>query len=277
MHLVEKSSQGFKVQIIADSISNSGHRLTTMVWRYPRFIHAEVMTHRDFSRNTVSSRAIPTAKFIEQVRNDPALPIFWGKNQPGMQAFEELDDKAKSDVKNYWKIFAENTANDVELLLNDYGLHKQLLNRLLEPFLWHTAIVSATNWSNFYYLRKMQDAQPEMKLLAELAYEAQNESTPILLNDGEWHIPFIYPNEKHLDLNVKLKSSVARCARVSYLNHDGSKPDLEKDLVLHDKLASAPHASPFEHQATPKPGRHGNFEGWMQYRKLIPNEYKASY
>lgn len=267
------SDRGFEAEIITDSVNPDGDRLTTMRVRHPRFIHAEMMAHRAFSRNTVSSRAVPVKKFLEQVRTDPALPIFWGKNQPGMQSYEELDGAARWDAKTYWSTTRTFVADMVEKLAA-LGLHKQLTNRLLEPFLWHTAIISSTDWDHFFHLRRATDVQPETHLLADLMFAAREESIPVSLYWGEWSLPYVTEHERqnHLRSEV-LKFSAARCARVSYLNHDGSNPDPAKDVDLHDKLIKAPHASPFEHPAMAAPGRHANFTGFRQYRAWIPQEH----
>lgn len=267
--------------VIADSVSPGGKRLTTMVWRYPRFIHSEIMTHRMFSRNAASSRAIPVKKMLEQVLNDPAIPVYWGKNQAGMQAREELSPEEIEQAKEKWFTARDLAVEQVEGLVA-LGLHKQIANRILEPWMWMVSVVTATEWGNFYALRRHPDAQPECKAIADAAYEAHAASTPKLVMEGDWHLPFVTEDELNNTLFalgevVWAKISAARCARVSYLNHDGTSPVLKKDLELHDRLIAAPHASPFEHPATPCEGRHGNFVGWKQYRQLVPNENITSY
>lgn len=266
---------GIEATVIVDSISESGKRLTTMVWRYPRFIHSEVMTHRVFSRNAASSRAIPIQKMLEQVRNDPALPIFWGKNQPGMKSAEELVGSERERTEYSW-LQARDEAIGWAECLSDIGLHKQIANRILEPWMWMTTIVTATEWANFYYLRRHPDAQPELKALADAAYAAHTASKPTLLTEGQWHLPFL-TNADYEWAYDKLKLSVARCARVSYLNHDKTAPEPGKDIALHDRLLASGHMSPFEHQATPVKGFRANFNGWKQYRATFPNENITSY
>lgn len=294
--------------VIADSISPDGHRLTTMVWRYPRFIHSEVMTHRMLSRNAASSRAIPVKKMLKQVWSDPAMPVYWGANQAGMQAKAELTGWRLVAAQRLW-VLAGWLMVGAAWLFSQLGLHKQIANRILEPWMWMVTIVSATDWGNLFHLRRHPDAQPEFKALADKAYEAMTASKPILLKEGQWHLPYVkhedwefmfykmshkgtakscsyargdesriftFPGPAKEDM-VPQKISAARCARVSYLNHDGTKPDIHKDLGLFEKLKQAPHASPFEHVATPCPGRHGNFNGWRQLRQDIPNENITSY
>ena len=278
-----------KAEVIADSIAN-GIRLTTLCLSYPRFIHSEFMTHRMFSRNASSSRAIPIEKMLDQVEKDPALPIHWGRNQPGMQAREEID---YIDTAKYrWTLAAEQ-AIIYAAKLNSMKLHKQVVNRLLEPFQYIKIIVTATEWDNFFRLRLHRDAQPEIAFLASKMQKAMDESTPVELEHGEWHLPYVQSEDclKTTTDNFA-KLSVARCARVSYLNHDASEPNVEKDIALYDRLLKDGHMSPFEHVATPMKHIHyteceqrwekgvthtdimsrqwsGNFRGFLQYRQLL--------
>lgn len=281
--------------IIADSISPWGQRITTFQLRYWRGIHSELMTHRVFSRNASSSRAIPVRKMIDQVRNKPAMPIHWGKNQSGMQAKAELSPEPMQQAKEQWLLAAEMAA-DIAERMNEIGLHKQVANRILEPFQYIEVVLTATDFDNWYELRYHEDAQPEIYELARLMNEAHESSEPKLLAPGEWHLPYItdFEHEKY-PADVLLQVSAARCCRVSYLRHDGQAPDVAKDIELCERLVGARplHASPFEHQATPdewvdpnwfgrligkksgysQPDRHGNFRGWVQHRKLIEERF----
>lgn len=290
-------------KVIAHSTSPAGIPILTMQLRYPKFIHGEFMTHRVFSRNASSSRAIPTAKLLEEVRSDElrAAPVFWGKNQPGMQAAEELTGLHLSGAKGAWAEAAGKAANLAEYMAY-IGVHKQIVNRLLEPFSHINVIVTATHWRNFFGLRLHKDAQPEMRALAGAMWEAAKVSTPALLNSWDWHLPFI--DDETIDLvtdevdkdttrmfselrikEILIKVSVARCARVSYLSFDtGKKSTIAEDLILYERLVGSQpmHASPAEHQATPdqlmdnskwkRPQQHGNFKGWIQYRKTLIGE-----
>lgn len=284
-------------KIIADSISPKGIRLTTMQLRYPKFIHGEFMTHRMFSRNASSSRAIPVERMIEDVMRDPAMPVYWGKNQAGMQARTELNQQERDEAIRLWLQARDNAINTADRMVS-LGAHKQIVNRIIEPWLHINVVVSATDWANFHALRRHPDAQPEIKALADAMWEAQQASTPERLQPGQWHLPYfdlrkdvnLLPTRPEGDVTpwsdwfntLAIKVSVARCARVSYLTHDGKQPNVEEDLKLHDRLVgSTPlHASPAEHQATPDtgigrwdhPSEHGNFRGWRQYRKMLPNE-----
>lgn len=300
---------GFEVKIIARSISEQGMPLITTQFKYPRFIHAEFMTHREFSRNASSSRAIPVAKMIEQVRNDPAMPIHWGANQPGMQADVELTPSEVIEAKVAWCAAAGHAAAQAERMAT-MGLHKQVANRVLEPYQWMHVIATTSNTSNFFGLRRHKDAQPEIKLVADLWYQALEDFPVKLIKQGEWHLPYIAeadrqaafqslkigriirsePSEEEVT-NLLIAMSAARCARVSYLTHDGNLPTVQQDLDLYTRLVGAKplHASPTEHQATPDfmtkgdfegygskwihSHEHGNLKGWRQFRKMLPGEY----
>lgn len=269
-----------EVKIIADSVAPSGHRLTTFVLTYPRFIHAEFMTHRVFSRNASSSRAIPVKKSIEMVMANPVIPLAFTKNQKGMQGGEALDGESERLAKEVW-MQACFHACDKAKMLSDLEVHKQYANRLLEPFSHITVVVSSTDWANFFALRSHEAAQPEIHLLSDKIKEAYEDSIPRALEAGQWHLPFVTDEDWDLDAislgTLLIKRSVARCARVSYLNHDGSNTTLEQDEALYNRLlGSQPiHASPAEHQAMAvgDPNvKSGNFRGWVQYRKTLRGE-----
>lgn len=265
-------------KIIAHSIYDHSPPIVTMELRYPRFIHAEFMTHRVFSRNASSSRAIPIERMIQDVENDPAMPVAWGSNKPGMQAGEELTGRDLQDAKCVWETARDQTLIQVRKMAAT-GAHKQIANRLLEPFGHISVIVTATEWDNFFALRCHPDADPTMRALAEAMRETMVGSTPERQQYGKWHLPYVTDKEywdlrstgqvnwRHLAM-----ISAARCARVSYLNHDGTKPSVEKDIALAEKLLTSRHMSPFEHQALANPSPHswsGNFRGWLQHRKMI--------
>lgn len=308
-----KGRGGISAKIIAHSrhctqgSPSYAKEIITVQLRYPRFVHSELMTHRVFSRNASSSRAIPVAKMIEQVRNDPAMPIHWGKNQPGMQASEEHNALVE------WGVYEQVATGEAEVLFRvpnlkltpqeawiqaalraaemaeamaEAGYHKQVVNRLLEPFQFMNTIVTATEWDNFFELRCHPDAQPEIQELAGCIRQAIDESGPEALEPGQWHLPYVLDVEKSkYPLEDLIKFSAARCARVSYLAHDGKEPSPEKDCELFDRLVGSQplHASPIEHQATPdtfifdnrtqtarwkNEKNHGNFKHWVQFRKL---------
>lgn len=267
-----------------DSTSPSGSRLTTMVICFPRFILPEFNTHRMFSKNTASSRAQPAKGNILKVNNKKTrfTPQDWRKNQPGMQGFEPIQHPKRAE--EIWD-HAASYAAEFAKQLDNLGVHKQTVNRLLEPFMFTEMVVSSTEWNNFFALRYHKDAQPEMQELAKAMYEAYKYSIPTKLNEGEWHLPFIdddcimdtLNDNSVTDLqDTLIKRSVARCARVSYKLFDGSPTTLEKDLELYNKLLNANpgHMSPFEHQgeALDTSEQSGNYTGWKQYRKLFSNE-----
>jgi thymidylate synthase ThyX len=269
-------------RVVADSISPQGKRITTFVLTYPRFVHAEFMTHRVFSRNAASSRAIPARKIRASVRMDPAMPVYWGANQAGMQAEAELKGWRLALAKLLWTKAAY-LMLAVSWLFEKLGLHKQIANRILEPWFNITVVCTSTEWANFYHLRNHAKAQPEIRELAISMLEAQNASIPRMLQAGEWHLPFVEDSElEELGIKLALQVSVARCARVSYLNHEGKRSSTEEDQKLFVRLVGEDpkHASPAEHQATPAddPGEPcGNFFGWIQHRKMFPNENLVEY
>ena len=269
------------VKVIADSITKTASgdvsRITTLQLRYPRLVHSEFMTHRVFSRNASSSRAIPIQKMIDQVRNDPAAPFKWTTNKPGMQGDVITDPDMIALCDKLWIESANRAADDAERLMAE-GLHKQVVNRLLEPYQWISVIVTATDWSNWFTLRDHKDADPTIEALAKAMRTAMEDSVPTKLAPGEWHLPYISSSERAFyPLPMLVKMSAARCARVSYLTHDGKLPDTEKDIALYEKLiVSEPmHASPVEHQA--KAAELNTYMGgnlgyaWVQHRKLLEN------
>lgn len=277
-HLLAENKAYFYAKVIADSLAPCGSRLTTMEVRYPRFVHAEVMTHRILSRNAASSRAIPVEKMIKQVQNHPALFVWWGKAQKGMQAREELSGSDRNLAITDWLRGRDEAVITAQRLLTR-GLHKQNANRALEPYAWITVILSATSWENFFCLRTHKDAQPELQYVANLMQTAYHASHPAPLAAGEWHTPYIQPEEESLPAEARKAISTGRCARVSYLTHDGVR-DIQADIDLHDRLKGTGdpnepgHWSPFEHiaEALNGPEQSGNFTGWRQYRKSFARE-----
>lgn len=264
-----------EVKIVADSIAPSGVRLTTFVLTYPRFIHSEFMTHRMFSRNASSSRAIPVKKSIQMVRDNPVVPLAFTKNKAGMQGGEALSGEAEQKAILQWMDACYVACEKAEIL-SDLEVHKQYANRILEPFSHITVVCTATNYSNFFALRLHTAAQPEICELARQMWNAYSSNKPNKLKCGEWHLPFIEEDEAFESQEQMIKSSVARCARVSYLNHEGKTPTHDEDAKLYERLVgSAPiHASPAEHQGQATETQHysGNFRGWLQYRKTLANE-----
>jgi thymidylate synthase ThyX len=259
----------YSARVLLDSVSPAGVRLTTLEVTFPRFVLSEFNTHRTFSRNSSSSRAVPTSKLLERIQTDPVLPLEWGRNKAGMSASDVLTDAEEEEAKRIW-LSARDAAVEHAKRLLELKVHKQELNRVLEPFLWHTVIVTASEWENFFALRCSPSAQPEIRAAATLMRQALADSTPRPVGYGEWHLPLVQDDERVLDLEMQKKISAARCARVSYLTHDG-KREIERDVELHDRLKTDRHLSPFEHVATPAPDAqfHANFRGWLQMRRDI--------
>lgn len=267
-----------RAKVIADSVSSVGHRLTTMEVVMHRFVLAEFNTHRVFSRNSASSRAIPVTKQLERLRTLTATPIEWPMEQAGMQGGTHLDGENLAEAQELWDTTEQMVLGLVEAYVSSHPdsstrLHKSLLNRLMEPFMYHTVIVSSTEWANFFEQRCSPLAQPEIRVVAEDMQKAYRDSHPTNLAAFEWHTPYIQGAEySELMLEQRIKVSVARCARVSYLTHDGVR-DIEADISLFDKLVSAKpaHLSPLEHVARPldyiwDEALLGNFVGWQQIR-----------
>lgn len=302
--------------MVAYSVSPSGKEIITYELEYPRFIHGEFMTHRNFSRNAMSSRAVPIEKMIEQVRTNPAVPIHWGKNQSGMQAKVELEGSDLGSTICEWEAAARLAASCAEKM-DEYGAHKQVVNRILEPFQVMKTVMTTTEINNFFYLRCHEDAQPEIKELADCMYEAYNSCEAELLKNGEWHTPYVdhfrasdgdavleyHSNSIGLSVEDALKVSASCCAQVSFRVYDDG---IDKAKRIYDRLVESKpvHASPFEHQAKPISSEitgaygcdldaydieegvthfdfdklwSGNFCGWIQYRQLIKDNVCNKY
>lgn len=304
-----KGKNGIIARIIADSVTANGKRFTTFEWELPRLILAEVNTHRMLSKNTSSSRAIPLNAAIENIQKNPAFPVYWGKNQAGMSASEELTGEALNKAYELWqKGIDQNIALVREF--QEVGLHKQTSARFLETGQLIRSVISGTEWENLWWLRDHSAAQPEFQELARVAHQAYKESVPQMILVSEWHLPYITSirnkesgemeyfdsDGTQLTLENAQKISASCCAQVSYRKNDTS---LEKALDIYEKLVGMDraHSSPFEHAGTPIPlntvpfdpstwpqgvthvtkeGQlgSGNLRGWIQYRQLIPNHTK---
>lgn len=291
----------YAAKVIEDSVPKAfrhtpNARLTTVELTFPRFILAEINTHRVMSRGSESSRAIPVEKRIERVRENPFVPAAFSANKKGMQAGEALDQAANLQAQKDWLDMCYDTIRGTEKLASN-KVHKQWANRPLEPYAWHTAVISSCYWDNWDALRISPHATPEFFEIARLCYEARKASTPRVLKPGEIHGPYIQPDERDLEGDILKMLSTARCARVSYLSQAGIR-DHEADIGLYHRLAGPGHMGPFEHVATcgevgPLPldfpedmdiprkiynaeKLAGNFSPpWIQHRKEIPNEAVA--
>lgn len=289
-----------KATVICDSINKQGVRITTIEAEYPRFIHSELMTHRMFSRNASSSRAVPLLKAIEQIESNMAAPLYWGVNQSGMVAGGELKDWSKCLLE--WNCASIQSA-DSAVYLHSQGLHKQHAARLIEPFQMIKVLITATEWDNFFNLRIHPDAQPEICQLAYKIYLAMQNSEPMFLDAGEWHLPYVeryrsdiegdflhyYLDGEEITLEQAIRISASCSAQTSYRKHDTS---IEKANDIFEKLVKADvvHSSPFEHLATPVNGGidnqrgitrysakgpaqawSGNLREWISYRHTMPH------
>ena len=288
-NIQHKEQSMIKAEIVADSVNPEGVRITTMELTYPRFVHSEVMTHRMFSRNAASSRAIPAKTLRKMVWNSPAVPIHWGQNQGGMQAKAELQGFKLKAAKVVWNLGAK-LACIVNKSMEMAKVHKQICNRVLEPFQDIKTIVTATEYDNFFWLRDHEDAQPEIWELAKAMKIARDASKPESVHWGQWHLPYANGTET-MSLKDRIAVSISCCAQISYRKNDTS---LEKAHRIADSLTSGSrtHASPFEHQAKaqkyvnknghklnglPTGFTHkdkddvwsGNFKNWVQNRNLM--------
>jgi hypothetical protein len=290
----------YDVKILLDSRAPSGSRLTTFELQYPRFVHAELMTHRVFSRNSASSRAIPVKTMLARIKNDPVLPVWWGKNQSGMQAKEELQGEQLEQVMKTWLEWRD-IALQYGDKISEQGLHKQIANRPLEAWMFITVIVSSTSYNNWFRLRHHPDAQPEIQFIAERMLHLYKASVPQELEAEQWHMPLM-PDIAELKREFSIQQlkaiSAGRIARVSYLTHDGIR-DPQKDIELGMGLGTRmpPHMSPLEHVAQAlepavwhrmvraelkraveadelfNPMMLGNLVGWKQFRKEFNTEH----
>lgn len=267
-------------KIICDSISEQGVRLTTFEIEYPRIIMSEFNTHRAVSKNSSSSRAIPTSKMLEHTKNVNLKPVYFGSKKSGMQAGEELVGEGLDFAKCVWGSALE-SAIEFSEMLDKAGVAKEVTNRLVEPFQLVKVVCTSTDWDNFFNLRLHPDADPNICMLAYKMYKAMEESKPDVLKEGEWHLPYVnkydipicysdvggyeYETGYHVfyyDTDVKhiceqvltleeaIKYSAASCASVSYRTEAMT---LEKADKIFDMLIKAEvvHSSPLEHQATP--------------------------
>lgn len=257
-------------KILADSVCN-GHRLTTFECTFPRVILAEFNTHRMISRNAASSRAIPVEKMIQRVIDDPFIPDF-RLNQKGMQAGELLDEFGAEQAVRDW-LSARDKMVAVATNMHGLNIHKQYINRLLEPWMWATVIASATDWANFFHLRCDPAAEPSFQKLALIMRDQYESHEPRRLTRNEAHLPLVGDIDEGWLISEVCQISVGRCARVSYLTHDG-KRDPVADIELCKRLAESGHWSPFEHaaRAMDDDAYYGNFQGWKQFRKELDNE-----
>ena len=289
----------YDAKIVLDSVGPNGARATTFELTMPRIVLAEFNTHRMFSRNAASSRAIPVEKLLKRIEEDPMLPVFWGKNQSGMQAAEELTGDARENAEEIWLGARDASIQTARLLASpSVNLHKQISNRIVEPWMFTTVVCTATEWDNAWGLRVDPAAQPEFEKVMHKAYDLYKNNDPRFLKSGDWHLPYVMGN----DLGALLEAghteddlcliSTGRCARVSYLTHDGVR-DPKADVALpKGRLIPSGHMSPLEHPLQAMTESEwvayahdlahswifdrvpvGNAWGFRQYRKTFKNEH----
>jgi hypothetical protein len=304
-------------RIICDSIGPAGHRFTTFEMKFHRFVLAEVNTHTLLSRNSESSRAVPYPKKRRSLMGTPALPLVWAAEQSGMQGGHPLSDEDMLITADLWnqllveviEITDQLSHYDPDADMRKPGyepewptqepLHKSIVNRLLEPWMWHTATVSAVDWAGFFAQRSWNHtklAQPEFGSVATLVEDLYLASEPTEIGLGGWHLPYVREEEySEFKMHELRQLSTARCARTSYLTHTGERLP-EKDFEMFERLKNpgdgVQHASPFQHVATPEPRNEhrltiypedygcegpprelvvpivGNARGWLQFRHI---------
>jgi len=259
----------FGCRVVADSFYST--RITTLELSYPRFIHSEIMTHRDRARNSGSSRAIPSSTMLADIVSNPVIPIYWGANQKGMQTGDQIGLTERIKAEQIW-LEARDACVAAAEKLNKLGIHKSLVNRITEPWMWIKVVMTATTWKNFFDQRCHPDAEIHFQKIAGMMRDALAKSEP---KTTLWHQPYIEDDDRANncidDLNL---ASVARCARVAYKRHGSQFKSIKDDVLLaHDLIKGSGdlgHRSPFEHvaqgQENPK-YRSGPFEGWFQLRK----------
>lgn len=292
-------------EVVAKTRSKSGVTITSLAIQYPRFILAEVNTHRVLSRSTASSRAIPLAQRIQEVRDAmyvPAstIPLI---NQRGMKSTQTMDDATASMAQELWARGGAQMAEIAEQLAT-LSMHKQHANRILEPWVWAKTIVTATEWDNFFSLRRSSEAQPEFEELAHKMFEADRSAVAtggLIECDHthgaprveQWHLPFIDTEADQGLLGTGsmediVNVSAARCARVSYMSlKTGKRSTLEEDKELARSLLLNGHMSPFDHPGYAdvltktnagnllwaNPDWHRQYYGWVPARVEI--EYRS--
>ena len=277
----------YSAKVVADSIGPSGCRITTLEVTYPLAVHWDFLRHQSFSmyeqvHSVASNRAIPTNTYLRRIIEDPAEPLWWGKNQPGMVAREEMTG---------WRlIFGKRIHAFVRFVcvvgawaMTKLGFHKEVANWNAMPHAWVTQIVTATEWENFDALRIHPAARAEMRKIATMMRDARNASTAQELGVGGWHLPYVSNDEivkaymihdDGDDADALLRNvSAARCARVSIVKQ-GERQGMTVEFSKASKLQSDGHMSPFDHpaMALATPERVANLRGFKSARKFIPNE-----
>ena len=302
--VIVEGKNGIQAEVVQHSISPEGKEVITFNVKYGLIVHAEQLRHRLFSNSVKSQRAIPTKVIRKEVLNNPYVPVWLGANQPGMVAEKQV--KHPKLVEKLWRA-ARYPAVFAHWTIEKLGAHKEVANRLLNPWQYVEQTITATEWDNFWALRLHKDAQKDIKILAEVMKEAKDKSEPMLIHPGEYHCPYVHRERdssgilRYIDndgtvLTVEqaLKASAARVARSSYNNHNKSTALFKNDESLYDMLITSKpsHASPVEAQCTPMADLiwtleggpweegvthvdnvgykwSGNLKGWIQARQLL--------
>lgn len=307
----------YYAKVILDSIGPQGNRLTTMEFTLPKLWLAEFNTHCMFARNSASTRAIPYKKQRGYALDDPFIPFEWPIEQKGMaHSRAETDPEEIKLLEQIW-LAARNKAiefcdflaapDPLRTVNRKFAnpIHKQLACRLIEPWRFQTVLVTGDegSYSNFFHLRCDFAAAPEIHKAADLMWTAYSTSSPQLLKEGEWHMPLLNIDDEDKNVLSEFAAdglyskrlcevSSARCARISYLTHDG-KRDMKEDLNLFQRLTGNGHWSPLEHvcqamaphclpqeildKLDVQPKRYGKWFGWRSLRSTFPNEYVTKY
>lgn len=278
----------YNAKIVLDSVGNLGQRITTFEIEMPKWLVAEFNTHRMLSRNSASSRAIPTKQIIERVMTDPVIPIDFRSKNTGMVANEILSDEEYEQAKYMWLQARDLMVLQVEEMMKiGDGIDKQRINRLLEPWMYTVVVATATEWENFFYLRDSKEAQPEFAHIAHMMNELYTNN---IASYRLWHLPYLEEdnidqdaidlcgaNDYELDAvqTAMMLISAARCGRVSYYRQGDSKS--QKDDVLRgESFATNKHWSPLEHPAKEEAWTYyGNLFAWKPLRKFYTNESGA--
>lgn len=273
--------------VLASRHAQTGRLVVSLHMRYPRIIHGELMTHRVFNRNARSSRAVPIKTLLGEIRSSAFIPWHWTGAKPGMQGVPNWQEKilvkgaaalhVDTDIpvnaEAAW-LWGRDLMADLAESFADADYHKQVANRLVEPWMWMDLLVTSTHWANFMHLRDHPDAEPHIRDLAVLvgkALEAAGDQAQIL-HPGQWHLPYVTREEIDRELpawrftsaadavlrpettvaDLGKMISAARCARISYKPFDGNST-YEKEIERFNSLIGndAVHASPLEHQCTP--------------------------
>lgn len=257
--------------VVCDSAC-TGIRIVSVECVYPRSIHSEVLRHRVFSNGASSSRATPVTTILKDANY---VPRYWTLNQPGMVGKDGATEEQVKAAQTIWNNVRAYACGRAQVLA-DLGFHKQHINRMLEPFSYIRHLITATDWDNFFTLRLAPDADPVIQDLARAVKEAMTSSAP---ESNFIHLPYVSSEDlkslMHLGFgpgyDTAQKVSAARCARVSYMKHNGKKPTVEEDLALFERLEKSGHWSPMEHTAkfTNSDMRFANFQGWQSLRNYL--------